>query len=112
LKVQIFLSFTGMLNRHPRKEESGPELPELWIDGHANLVDLASPSMGFRSSQTDSMESEFSKRHIKSILEDIEARHSLKDQLYCVMYGSYPCMCRAWRSLRPWAESVWRKEQL
>ncbi|KAB2099376.1 hypothetical protein AG0111_0g12271 [Alternaria gaisen] len=112
LKMQIFLSFTGMLNRHSRGEESGPELPELWIDGHANLVDLASPSMEFRSSQTYSMESEVSKRHIKSVLDDIEARHSLKDQLDCVMYGSYPCMCHAWRSLRPWAESVWRKEQL
>jgi hypothetical protein len=117
LKMRIFLCFTDMLNRHSRGEESGPEVQELWIDGHANLVDLASPLMGFRFSRMDFMKAKLGKGDIKGVLENIEARHSLEisdkeDQVEdCVLYGSYPCMCHSWRSLRPWAESVWRKEQ-
>lgn len=117
LKMRIFLYFTDMLNRRSREEESGPELQELWIDGHANLVDLASPLMGFRFSRMDFMKAKFGKGDIKGVLENIEARHSL-DVAYnedlvedCVWYGSYPCMCHSWRSLRQWAESVWRREQ-
>jgi len=117
LKMRIFLYFTDMLNRRSRQEESGPELLELWIDGHANLVDLASPLMGFRLSRMDFMEAKFGKGDIKSVLENTEARHNLEisdkeDQVEdCVMYGFYPCMCHSWRSLRQWAESVWRREQ-
>jgi hypothetical protein len=65
----------------------------------------------------DFMKAKLGKGDIKGVLENIEARHSLEisdkeDQVEdCVLYGSYPCMCHSWRSLRPWAESVWRKEQ-
>jgi hypothetical protein len=111
LKMRIFLYFTDMLNRHSRGEEKGPRLPELWIDGHGDLVNLTSSLMGFRFSRTDFINAKFGKEDIKSVLEKFEALQSLdishkEGQVEdCVLYGSYPCMCHSWGSLRPWAES-------
>jgi hypothetical protein len=111
LKMAMFLYFTDMLDQHPRGGDGGPEQPELWIDGYANLVNLAPTPTGFRSSHANLFNSEAGGRNIRTVLDDIEARHGSEDGPDCALFLFNECMCHAWRDLRPWAESVWEKEQ-
>jgi hypothetical protein len=110
LRMGLFLYLTDILDQHSQGGDGGPERPELWIDGRGNLVDLSSLSTGFRFNHTNLTTSEGGEENIRSVLEDIGARHDI-DRADCALYGSNPCACNVWRSLRPWAESVWKNEQ-
>jgi hypothetical protein len=96
----LFLYLTDTLDQHPQDGDGGPERPELWIDGRENFVDLSSLSTGFRFNRRNMTTSEVREENIRSVLEDIGARHDI-DGADCTLYGSNICVCNAWRSLRP-----------
>jgi hypothetical protein len=111
LKMELFLYFTDILDQTPGDGETGPELPELWMDGRANLVDLAPLPMGYPFSQKVAIKSEAYEENFRRVMRKIETEHAVEDMAECCLYSSEDCVYHTWLSLKRWAKSVWENER-
>jgi hypothetical protein len=111
LKMELFLYFTDILDQTPGDGEAGPELPELWMNGRAHLVDLAPLPMGYPFSQKGAIKSEAYEENFRRAMRKIEADHTVEDMAECCLYSAEDCVYHTWLSLQRWAKSVRKNER-
>jgi len=112
LKMSMFLYLTDMFEQiYPKhwKRNAREACPELWIDGHANVVDLAAPPVGFRWSHADSLNFVLDGMTLKRCVKEIERRPDFS-KVSCCFDPDTECVYHTWQYLKMWAKRVWRMD--
>ena len=114
LKMSMFLYLTDILDQVcPKhwKKNARQACPVFWIDGHANLVDLVAPPLGFRWSHADSLNFAHEGTTLRRLVKKIERRPDIPNsKVGCCLDRDTECVYHTWRNLKMWAKCVWRMD--
>jgi hypothetical protein len=111
-RMDLFLHLTNLLEQNQQDGDGSAKLPELWIDGNANFVDLDVPPMVPRLSHTNLTRAGIEAKGIQEVLQEIETRQIINPwqcfyQCLCSVGDNTECMHYTWSNLWHWAKSVY-----